>query len=265
MKARRPSLRKINPRVIRGFTRGSSAYERARPGYPDAARAFVTRTFTLGPEKTVVEIGAGTGKWTRQLVLTGAQVVAVEPLAAMRRQLRQAVPGVKVVPRRGEETRLPDASVDLVTIAQAMHWLDGPRALEEFRRILRPGGGVAVVYNERREQGVRGERLRSLLNRYRPRQYREYSSGRWKWAFREDPAFEPLRLFRFQNRQVLDREGMLDRYRSLSFVSALPERRRETFFRQLGILLDEEAARTRSDSFTIHYRGKIFWTRLKAG
>ena len=261
-KSSRPApLRSLDPRVVRGFSRGSSAYERARPDYPDEAREFLVRTFGLGPGKTVAEIGAGTGKWTRQLSKTGAEVLAVEPLAAMRRKLRAAVPGVTVLARRGEETGLPEGSVDLVTVAQAMHWLDAPRALQEFRRILRPGGGVAIVYNERREQGVRGRRLRELMDRYRPRRSWKYTNGRWKWAFQEDPSFAPLRLFRYKNRQVFDKAGMLDRYRSISFVSALPPTRQRAFFRQLGDLLDEEAVRTKSESYTLHYHGKIFWTR----
>ncbi len=248
--------------MVRGFTAGSEAYEKARPDYPDEARAFLTRTFGLGPGKTIVEIGAGTGKWTRQLCATGGRVIAVEPLPAMRRRLRQAVPGVRVVARRGERTGLPAASTDLVTVAQAMHWLDAPRALEEFRRILRPGGGVAVVYNERRESGVRGKRMKALLDSYRPKRAWEYTSGRWKWALREDAAFEPLRLFRFPNRQLFDKAGMKDRYRSISFISALPPGRRAAFFRKLDRLLDEEAARTGSRHYTIHYHGKIYWTRL---
>jgi ubiquinone/menaquinone biosynthesis C-methylase UbiE len=249
--------------VVRGFTRASLAYERARPEYPDQARDFVARTFQLGPGKTVVEIGGGTGKWTRQLVRTGAEVIVVEPVPAMHRQLRRAVPGVRVLARRGEETRLPSASADLVTVAQAMHWLDGPRALEEFDRILRPGGGVAVIYNERRERGVRGPQLRELLDRYRPRHARLYTSGAWKWAFRQSQTFAPLSLFRYKNQQVLDREAMLDRYRSISFVSALPPRRQRAFFCALARVLDEEALRTGSGRYTLHYHGKIFWTRRR--
>lgn len=261
----REALPALDPSVVRGFTRGSVAYERARPEYPDQARDFVARTFHLGPGKTVVEIGGGTGKWTRQLVHTGAEVIVVEPLPAMRRQLRRAVPGVQVLARRGEETRLPPASVDLVTVAQAMHWLEGPRALEEFDRILRPGGGVAVIYNERRERGVRGQQLRELLDRYRPPRARRYMSGAWKWAFRQSQTFAPLSLFRYKNQQVLDRDAMLDRYRSISFVSALSPRRQRVFFRALARVLDEEVLRTGSDRYTLHYHGKIFWTRRREG
>jgi ubiquinone/menaquinone biosynthesis C-methylase UbiE len=256
-------LHGLNPRVVRGFSLGAEAYERARPEYPATAVQFVARTFDLGPGKIAVDVAAGTGKWTRRLVETGATVIAVEPLPAMRQVFERSVPGIPVMPGTAEATGLPNASVDLVTVAQAFHWFSVPLALQEFRRILRPGGGLAIIWNVRKEAS--GWRLlsRRLLDEYRPRSYGHFSGKGWKKAFTPDSGFTRLRVWRYANEQILDRATIEDRYRSLSFVSAMPRRRQDEFLRRLGKILDHEAARSHSNEFTIPYDGKVYWSFLR--
>ena len=125
----------------------AEAYERARPGYPPEAVAWLAG----GPPRDVVDLGAGTGKLTRLLAAAGHRVVAVEPLPEMRTALERAVPGVRALPGTGEEMPLPDASADVVTVAQAFHWFDQAAALAEIARVLRPGGGLGIVWNTRDE------------------------------------------------------------------------------------------------------------------
>jgi SAM-dependent methyltransferase len=141
-------------RLVRAasFAGVADAYERARPGYPaDAVR-------WLAGERPcdVLDLGAGTGKLTRSLVELGHRVTAVEPLEPMLAQLRAAVPGVDAFVGSAEVIPLPDASIDVVTCAQAFHWFDHPLALPEIARVLRPGGRLALVWNTRdeREQWV---------------------------------------------------------------------------------------------------------------
>jgi ubiquinone/menaquinone biosynthesis C-methylase UbiE len=253
----------MNPRVVRGFSAGAKAYERARPDYPEAAVKFVARTFDLGPGKIVVDVAAGTGKWTRRLLDTGATVVAVEPLPAMRQVFEEAVPTVPVFAGTAEATGLPDASADLVTVAQAFHWFDVPSALNEFKRILRPGGGLAIIWNVRKEGTGWRLRARHLLDEYRPKTYGHYSGKGWKKAFTPDSGFSRLHVWRYANHQTLDRSAIEDRYRSLSYVSALPPKRLEELMRRLGRILDDELARNHSNEFTIPYRGSVYWSKLK--
>ena len=129
----------------RSFGPVADAYERARPGYPPDAVAWLAGE----PARDVVDLGAGTGKLTRLLVAAGHRVVAVEPLSEMRAALEHAVPGVPVVAGSGEEMPLPDASADVVTVAQAFHWFDQSAALVEIARVLRPGGTFGLVWNTR--------------------------------------------------------------------------------------------------------------------
>jgi ubiquinone/menaquinone biosynthesis C-methylase UbiE len=122
----------------------AESYERRRPSYAPELVAWVVERLGIGPGTTVADVGAGTGKLTRQLLLTGARVVAVEPLDEMRAQLEAAVPAVEALAGSAEELPLPDAGADAITVAAAFHWFDLDRALPEFRRVLRPGAGLGI-------------------------------------------------------------------------------------------------------------------------
>ena len=139
----------LHPTAEAGFTAAAEVYERARPGYPDEAVAWVAERLGIGPGRDVLDLAAGTGKLTRQLVPLGACIVAVEPIDAMRAQLERVVPGVEAVAGTAEAIPLPDASVDAVTCAQAAHWFRADEAAREIRRVLRPGGGLALLWNVR--------------------------------------------------------------------------------------------------------------------
>jgi A/G-specific adenine glycosylase len=134
-----------------GFEAGAAAYELARPGYPDEAVAVLVGMLGIAAGVQVLDLAAGTGKLTRRLIELGASVIAIEPVRGMRRELQQAVAGVEVLDGTAESIPLADASVDVVTVAQAFHWFDAPLALAEIARVLRPGGGLAILWNERDE------------------------------------------------------------------------------------------------------------------
>ena len=135
-------------RQASSFGAAADAYERGRPPYPPEAIDW------LLPEgvSRVLDLGAGTGKLTRQLRGRGLDVVAVEPSAGMREQLARAVPDVTVLRRAAEEIPLPDRSVDAVLVAQAWHWVDPGRAVPEVARVLVPGGQLGLVWNIRDER-----------------------------------------------------------------------------------------------------------------
>jgi SAM-dependent methyltransferase len=133
----------------RSFGAAAEEYERARPTYPDTAVDWLIPASA----HTVLDLGAGTGKFTRALVARGLDVIAVEPLEEMREILQRQLPDVPAIAGTAEGIPLQDASVDAVTAAQAWHWVDESRALPEVARVLRPGGALCLIWN-RREEGV---------------------------------------------------------------------------------------------------------------
>jgi SAM-dependent methyltransferase len=123
-------------------------YAALRPGYPADAVAFLLGSRPL----RVLDVGAGTGLLTAALVAAGHEVVAVEPSAPMLEQLRARLPQVATADGGAEAVPLPPHSVDAVVAGQAAHWFDPVPAAAELRRVLRPGGVVGFIWNERDER-----------------------------------------------------------------------------------------------------------------
>ncbi|WP_458115289.1 class I SAM-dependent methyltransferase [Arthrobacter sp. D2-10] len=130
--------------MARGYLQDSERYDRVRPGYPAASVDWLVPAGT----QRVADVGAGTGKFTRELALRCPDVTAVDPSDDMLSILAQHLPDVRRIQGTAEATGLDTASVDLVTIAQAWHWCDPVAASAESARILIPGGSFALVWNQ---------------------------------------------------------------------------------------------------------------------
>jgi SAM-dependent methyltransferase len=122
-------------------------YERHRPEYPEEALRWAANRLGLEERARLLDVGAGTGKLTRGLVALGYEVVAVEPGGPMLEELRKAVPEAEVLEGSAEAIALPDACADAAFAAQAFHWFDRERAVPELHRLVRPGGGLALLWN----------------------------------------------------------------------------------------------------------------------
>lgn len=209
-------MTEIDPVAAAGFASAAEVYERARPSYPAEAVAWLVERTGLGPGKTVLDVAAGTGKLTRLLVPSGARVVAVEPIAEM----RALVEGVEAVEGTAESLPFDDASADVVTVAQALHWFDLDRALPELHRVLRPGGWLAVVWNMRDladpvQRGV--EDLLAPLRAEIPQQ----QLGTWREPLARSPLFGDGELRHFRHEQQFTADDLCARVASTSFVAAM--------------------------------------------
>jgi SAM-dependent methyltransferase len=240
--------------AARGFTKGSDAYERGRPSYPEDAVAFVVDRLGIGPATTVVDVGAGTGKFTR-LLPREARVIAVEPVAAMRDKLAGTSPGVEALDGTAEAIPMDDGSADAVVVAQAFHWFRHQEALAEIARVLRSGGGFALVWNSRDTAEPWVARLSEVI-RWNKGQIPTYDAGdeRWIDVVAESGAFTPVELQSFRYRQEMDRAGLLDRVASTSYIADMADADRAAVLDRVRSLVADFPER-----FVLPYKTFVYW------
>ena len=211
----------LHPAAADGFAAGAEAYQHARPDYPAALGPWLGEALGLAPGRVVVDLGAGTGKFAPLLSATGARLIAVEPVAAMRAQLTAAHPDVEALAGDAERLPLADASVDAIVCAQSFHWFATPAALAEIRRALKSGGALGLIWNVRDERVDWVAALTLIVDRYAGDAPR-HESGRWRDVF-SAPGFTPLseRRFAYEHRGSPERI-IVERVLSTSFIAALP-------------------------------------------
>ena len=215
-------MSRIDPVAAAGFGSAADVYERARPSYPQEAVDWFVERARVGAGKTVVDVGAGTGKLTRLLVPSGARVVAVEPIPEMRAKIED----VEALDGTAEELPLEDGVADALTVAQALHWFDLGRALPEFHRVLKPGGVLALFWNMRDlddpiQRGV--EDLLAPLRHYVIAQ----QEGTWRGPLAQSPLFGEAEVASFGYAQQFTTDDLCDRVTSTSFVAAMSPLDRE--------------------------------------
>ena len=204
----------------RSFELVADVYERARPGYPPEAVAWIADRLDLRPGRTVLDLGAGTGKLTRALLETGARVIAVEPGDAMRAELERAASGAEALRGSAEDIPLAKASVDAIAVGQAFHWFRHEVALPELHRVLRARGGVALVWNARDPDARIHQEIGKLIAPFVPPN--NVPSEKWSRQLAESDLFGPLEERRFSFVQQLDPGQLAERIASVSFVAAAP-------------------------------------------
>ena len=223
----------IDPRER--FSAAADLYHRYRPSYPDALLDWIEQTTALRPPARVADVGCGTGISSRLLAARGFEVTGVDPNEAMLAHAR-AAGGARYRPGTASETGLADASIDLVTVAQAFHWFEVPVALAEFRRVLTGPGWCAAFWNLRRSSPFMDDYDRLLRAHSSEYEVLLKPEPTLRAILRAEVVMEP-REVEFPNRQRLDREGLFGRAYSSSYVLhgvADPE----AFDRALGELFE---------------------------
>ena len=245
-----------------GFAASSSVYERGRPDYPAEVIDALAATFNLTEGNRLLDLATGTGKLARGF-LGRATVVAAEPAAEMCREFARIQPGVPLVRAVGEVLPFASGSLDAVTIGTAFHWFDGPRALRELHRVLRPGGRMALIWLQRDEAVPWVDGLVRLVDTYRPADARRYAETPWQAAFETDEGralFSPLEFMTYPFEFPVDRDTAVQRTASTSFVAAMPEEgRREVLARVREYLDTHEATRGR-EVIGIPHQAEVYVT-----
>ena len=228
------------------FGAAAAAYERGRPPYPAAALDWLLPSGAA----RVLDLGAGTGKLTRQLRGRGLDVVAVEPLAGMRTELARAVPGVPVRAGTAEQIPLPDGSVDAVLVAQAWHWVDPARAVPEVARVLVPGGRLGLVWNIRDEREAWVAELTRVLDPG------EQDPGHPIAVI--GPPFGPVQRLDLSWRHRLSVDQLADMAASRSYVITMPAAQRDAVLAAVRDLGAAQLARSGADELVLPYVTECF-------
>lgn len=205
--------------ATQGYQQQSGTYAAARPSYHPAILDAVVEALGAG---RCLDLGAGTGIATQALVARGLDVVAVEPVAAMRARLHDALPSVEALEGRGEAIPLGDASVASVVCAQCFHWFDHAPTLAEIARVLRADGRLVTLWNVRDEAVPWMAAYTRLVDRYAGDTPR-YRTMKWRLAIEADDRFELVSEIREPNPQSSTPDHVVARAMSTSFIAALGE------------------------------------------
>ena len=219
-----------------GFANGP-LYNSARPSYPTPAIDFFVTTFGLDPGSHVLDLGAGTGIFSRQILGRVGRLTAVDPSASMRESFRAATPGVEILDGSDVSIPLGDASVDAVFVAQAFHWFDAPKALDEIRRVLRPGGGLGLVWNERDESVPWVRELNRAMHWDVEQPYRVGSD--FSSVLAAGPFADVARV-QFRHAQSLSRDDLYRRVLTTSYVAVMADAQRDELMSDVAAVVERQ-------------------------
>ncbi len=233
-------------------------YTKYRPSYPTVLVDFICQRFSITPLSLVADIGSGTGIFTKLLLQNGLRVIAVEPNQAMRdesdRQLAQ-FENYQSLNGTAEQSQLGSASVDLITVAQAFHWFDLSLTMDEFARILKPEGGIALVWNRR--DSTQSEFLREY-ERMLQAMIPEYNKVKHtNLADQEILQFlgEGSKIYNYETKQRFDFKGLRGRLLSSSYCPKPHQDSFEPLMDRLQTLFDHYAV---GDQVLVPYKTQLY-------
>jgi ubiquinone/menaquinone biosynthesis C-methylase UbiE len=246
------NMSELHPTAAEGFGRDADTYVRGRPDFPPAAFDWLRHDLGLGPGRTAIDLGAGTGKFTRLLVDTGATVIAIEPVAAMLERLTQDLPGVTALQGVAQRIPLPDSSADALVCAQAFHWFASRESLAEIRRVLKHGGVLGLIWNVRDESVDWVAQLTRIMQPYEgtaPRYYRE----EWRSVF-PAPGLGELQKRTFTHvHSGAPEQVIVERVASVSFIAALDVATRSGVLDQVRALIKATPAIATAETVCLPY------------
>jgi len=230
-------------RVAQGFNLQVEAYERARPAYPSALVADLLGSLNLLQRSTaprVLEIGSGTGKFTRSLLELGlTDVTAVEPAPGMRAKFAELFPSIPLLDGTAESIPVENSSVDAVFIAQAFHWFATEAALTEIARVLKPGGGLGLIWNMESSGTPWVAKLREMVEAYEDGAP-QYRHNLWRRAFQLPAAelFSPLEHRTLLTSMTCTKQMVWDRVVSKSYIANLDDDKKQGLKQRLLAMVE---------------------------
>lgn len=237
-------------------------YIRYRPGYPEGIIDLLRGACGLTPASVIADLGSGTGKLAELFLRQGNAVYGVEPNHEMREageRLLAVYLGFTSIDAPAEATTLADQSVDFITAGQAFHWFDQARARIEFARILRPGGWVILVWNERRSDSLFLQAYEDLLRTYATDYEQVNHRNVDETRIRQVLGLDPFLTARFDNAQVFDFDGLKGRLLSSSYAPEAGHPKHEPMLAALAALFTAYQVKGR---VTFTYDTQVYYGQL---
>lgn len=245
--------------TITRFSNRVANYTKYRPGYPPEVLGLFENEMGMTKDSVIADIGSGTGLLTKPFAENGNPVYGVEPNAAMREAAEEylkAFPNFISHDGTAENTNLEDDSIDFVTAAQAFHWFDPDKTRTEFRRILGPGGYIALMWNERQLDTTEFLReYEALLLKFA----RDYEKVRheniydWKLEAFFDGDYKSAT---FPNEQIFDFAGLRGRLLSASYMPSEDDPSFAVLETELRSLFDKHSE---NDKIKLLYDTNIYY------
>jgi SAM-dependent methyltransferase len=239
----------------RGFEAEAETYDRARPSYPPDAVRWLIDNLGIRPGRRVVDLAAGTGKLTEPLVAAGASLAAVEPVRAMRSQLRRRLPRVPALAGVAEALPFAAASVDAVVVAQAFHWFNAERAMAELARVVRAGGRLGLIWNARDRSQEWVDAVWSVMDKVESKA--PWRGGGGKTLPERIDATPPWSDWveaTFHHVHYCSHEDLVDRVRSVSHIAVLPPGSQQAVLEQVRSILREHPQTRGRQTVGVPYR-----------
>lgn len=237
----------------------SESYEKSRPEYSRYSIDLIAKSFSLNLNTKILELGAGTGKFTSTLVNEGLLPVVTDWCPRMLSVLHDKYPHLKTVVADACNIPLKAATFDVVMVAQAFHWFATTDALKEIKRVLKPGAYLVLVFQERVENSEWIKEFHKILYSYPYDVRARFELGAWKKAFTEQNYFDCLKHESFAYNQNIAKEDLLHRALGMSFLTALPNVKRESAIQRIKMLCDTHIELKEKKIVEFSYKTHVYW------
>jgi SAM-dependent methyltransferase len=243
-----------------GYSLQAGTYARGRPSYPGELVSWLREALEIHPGSTVVDLGAGTGKFTQLLGSMDIDVVAVEPIEAMRSEFTRNLPHIAILEGTAESIPLNSGAAQALVCAQAFHWFADETALAEIHRVLKPNGRLGLIWNVRDESVDWVAAITEIITPYEGDTPR-FHTGDWKLPFTGRYFSEPeLTCFPYTHSGGVN-EVIMDRILSVSFIAALPPAEKAKVSAQLQKLIQTHPSLCGHETIEFPYQTQAYLCR----